>query len=157
MDYEQQEINFVKRTKKLLDQYDEFISIKKCIKNDFKESYETTLLINCCVGLLIIPNEKLFEKLPITKINLEDWDISEEMIEIEIIKTVRKTVTHLRNSISHYRFISFAKSGEIIGFEFTDKDNKKDKYDNFKIKLPLKNLKEFLSKLSNTMLKIMEG
>ena len=156
MVYEQQEIDFVKRTQKLLIQYEEFICIKKRKKNDFKGSYETTLLINCCLGLLIVPKEKVLNELPKTRVNLEDWGISEEMIEIETNKTVRETVIHLRNSISHYHFKSFPIKGKIIGFEFTDKCNAKAKYNNFKIKLPLKNLKKFLSKLSNTMLKIME-
>ncbi len=46
MEYKYIEIDFMKRTKKLI--------------NDYKGEHRVTLLINCCLGLLVLPKEKHF-------------------------------------------------------------------------------------------------
>ena len=51
--------DFIERTQKLLEQYD-----KLFLKNS--EKFEVTLLLNACVGLLIICTEKYDNKLPTT-------------------------------------------------------------------------------------------
>ena len=80
MEY-QHELDFIHRTKKLLQQYDEYIRLKN-VNTKFEEHYEITLLINCCVGLLIVPKEIWKNELPTEKINEEKWGIVENLISI---------------------------------------------------------------------------
>jgi len=48
--YQQQEFDFIDRTKKILEQYNS-------IKLPKKEKFEVTLLLDCFVGLLVLPQQ----------------------------------------------------------------------------------------------------
>ena len=51
MEYKQEfELDFMSRTREIIEQY--------------KEPYEATLLINCMLGLLVVPKETLFNDIP---------------------------------------------------------------------------------------------
>ena len=73
--YTQQEFDFVQRTKKILEQYDSI----DFSKNE-SEKYEITLLLNCFVGLLILPKEHWYDKLPKTEI---DEEVDEYLTEFK--------------------------------------------------------------------------
>lgn len=100
MYYYHQEFDFVYRTKQIIEQYEKF-------NIDNHEKFEVTLLINCLVGLLIIPNQHWFNKLPETEISEVEWGINLDQILFirhGETKNVKVVATHLRNSISHYHF-----------------------------------------------------
>ncbi len=61
MEYERHHITFISRTMQLLNQYQTSI-IGKVPKS---EEFEVTLLINCLLGLLIVPNEQCYNKIPL--------------------------------------------------------------------------------------------
>ncbi len=151
MEY-QHEIDFIHRTKELLQQYDEYIRLKN-LNTKFERHYETTLMINCCVGLLLVPKEIWKNELPTEKINEEKWGIDENWISIETDKSVKRFTEHLRNSVSHYRFEAINKDNKISCFIFTDR-LKQAKEDNFKVEVQIINLKKFLLKLSDDLLSI---
>ena len=107
--YNQQEFDFITRTKKIIEQY------KNC---ELDEKFEVTLLINCCVGLLMVPQQHWYESLP-SHIVSEEWGITQADISISTNeKNIANVARHLRNSISHYRFEQYGNS-EIEGFEFS--------------------------------------
>lgn len=140
--YNKQELDFVCRTKKIIEQYD-----KLEIENG--EKFEVTLFINCMVGLLIIPQQKLFDKLPTVVIDKANWGIDPNVIKIGE-KDICNVARHLRNSISHYNFNSFSLNDEIEGFEFTD-INKQEKT-TFKAQIKISELKVFVEKLIETFI-----
>lgn len=145
--YTQQEFDFVQRTKKILQQYDSI----DFSKNE-SEKYEITLLLNCFVGLLILPKEHWYDKLPKTEIDEEGWGINPDFIEnIEgDSKSIQQVARRLRNSITHYRFKVFSnKKEEIASIEFKDCDKGKS---TFKSEIPIENIKLFLEKLSDWFL-----
>ena len=113
--YEQQEYEFVKRTKAILEQYDKFL-----IK--LEEKYEVTLFINCFVGLLFLPREYWFNNLPNGTVSEKNWGINAN--DISFIKkgeekSVQNVTKHLRNSIAHYRFKDLPDdNNNIYEFEF---------------------------------------
>src|SRR4030067_3602426 len=73
MDYEIFERDFIVRTLRIVEQYDE------CIKGH--EKYEVTLLINCLLGLLILPKERCYVNIPKNKLSdLIDWGLTQENI-----------------------------------------------------------------------------
>ena len=55
MEYVNLEIDFIDRTLKILKQYEDRLAEK-----EHNERFEITLLINCLLGLLIVPKEKGF-------------------------------------------------------------------------------------------------
>lgn len=149
--YKQQEFDFVTRTKKILEQYDNID-----FPSNGKEKYEVTLLLNCFVGLLILPKEHWYDKLPTTgEIDENEWGINPAHITIIDggVKSVQKVVEHLRNSVAHYRFTLIGdENGEIESIEFKDCRSKKP---TLEAKIPIKNIKLFLEKFSDWFLKEM--
>lgn len=115
--YRQQEYDFVARTKKIIEQYEEFE-----LTNN--EKYEVTLLVNCFVGLLILPQQHWFNNLPTELISEGNWGLrngSISYLKAGEEKTVKQIVRHLRNSVSHYHFRMFDNSqNQISKIRFED-------------------------------------
>src|SRR5688572_6053080 len=91
--YNQQEFDFIKRTQAIIDRYDK---LKIPEEEKEKEKYEVTLLLNCLVGLLILPQQHWFEILPSDPITEKEWGISEgDITDIwpEKSKITRKLMT----------------------------------------------------------------
>ena len=65
--YSKQELDLVERTKEIITQYDSF---------KLEKSFEVTLLINCLVGMLIIPQQELYGQLPNDLIEFEPWGLT---------------------------------------------------------------------------------
>ena len=144
-----QKIEFLKRTNEILQNY--------------QGKYKVTLLINCSVGLLILPKEKWDKYLPKNDVNRKDWGIAPEDMSIckadyskesefdatESDYSVKNIARHLRNSIAHYRFIFSSQSEKIEKITFDDKKGDKT---NFKLEMSVKDFRKFLMKLTETML-----
>lgn len=143
--YTNQDLDFVVRTKEIIKQYNTIFKEKN-------KQFEITLFLNCFVGLLIIPQQRLFKSLPKKPIDNSnnDWGIIPE--DIEIIKDERKSISniarHLRNSLSHYRFIANPDNQEISSISFEDKllDNETI---SFKLTITVENLKVFVNRFAD--------
>ena len=148
--YKHQELDFIHRTKIILEQYKNF-------RISEKEKFEVTLFINCLVGLLILPQQNWFDNLPTDIVSLKEWGIKEEHISViieEETKNVKDIARHLRNSIAHYNFTVFDNSSKEISrikFEDFDRDNNKT----FEATIPILNLRLFTTKLTDTLTKEM--
>lgn len=120
-----------------------------------KGQYEVTQLINSAVGLLIIPNQKMFNK-------IEDSIISEELFDRVkgcIIQNtyaeamnLKQFTRHLRNSIAHGNMEFVAEQNSITGktiaihsviFTDTDKQHNRKNFHEITIKMPIGLLREF--------------
>ena len=149
--YLQQEFDFILRTQKIIEQY-------VLLRIDPLEKYEVTLLINCFVGLLILPQQLWFNNLPETTLIQKEWGINPTNIKIlnqDDTKSVKNVAKHLRNSVSHYHFSAFNDSNSNIkGIIFTDQ-NLRGK-ENFKAELSIEEIKIFIIKLSNFVLETMK-
>jgi hypothetical protein len=131
-----QEIDFVFRTQQILNQYEQFIEENPKIKG-----FEFTLLLNCFVGLLIIPqqtNERgndITDLLPTAIIDEESFGIDPSKIiicagkggnpntRLAEDKSVANIVRHFRNSVAHSRFEIKSKDSKISSVYFEDRDN----------------------------------
>jgi hypothetical protein len=143
MGYTIQEKDFVKRTKEIIQQYDNVVVPDK-------ERYEVTLLLNCMVGLLILPQQKWLNNLPSDVITEKKWGIDSNKIDIlsQQNKTVKEVARHMRNAISHFRFFALNENREINSIWFIDHDLKTKK-DTFEVTLSVANLRTFVEKLSS--------
>lgn len=127
------EITFIERTLSILKQYES-------TKEQYDISYAHTLFINCCVGLLMIPKEKVYGKLDDNE-TLTEWGINPAHIELSRDrKSPRQLVRHLRNSIAHdgFDFKVESVSTPIESVTFTDDDH------NFKATLDFVEFKDFV-------------
>ena len=82
------------------------------IANSYGGEYDATLLVNCLLGLLIVPKEALLEKVPDTPFDsLAAWGIDPKSILCkgrskeghEESPTLRQLVRRLRNAVAHFR------------------------------------------------------
>ena len=119
---------FIDRTHKLLEQYDSF-------QLGARNSYEITLRLNACVGLLLVGKQHLSNLIPLVK--LESIGLSTQKVLIskdhrtgkdEDVNT-RTTSHHLRNSIAHARFEFINDNGMIKSIRFHDKKGRMITFD----------------------------
>ncbi len=71
--YLNQEFDFINRTKTIIEQYDN-------LQISEKEKFEITLMLNCLVGLLILPQQNWFDSLPAVLVSQKEWGIAEKHI-----------------------------------------------------------------------------
>lgn len=147
--YLQQEYDFIERTKKIIEQYSLVRETPK---------YEVTLLLNCFVGLLILPQQHWYDKLPDISISVNEWGISPDdisFIKNDEKKDVKNVSRHLRNSVSHYRFIAFkddANNINQIKFEDYNRTNEKT----FEAILSIASIKTFIYNFSDFLCRDMQ-
>lgn len=150
--YKIQEYDFINRTKLIVEQYEK-LDIPKV------EKFEVTLLLNCLVGLLILPQQNWFDRLPTDIINQKEWGIKEEHISFikrGETKNVKDVARHLRNSIAHYKFRAFEnKSQDISRIKFEDYDPQNNK--TFEAIIPIANIKQFTTNLTNAFTQEMDN
>jgi hypothetical protein len=160
MGYEKQNIDFIKRTKSIIEQYDKFVMPKV----GKKEQFEVTLFINCFVGLLIVPQQNWFDDIPEELISSDEWGIEPECIPVikdksghhDEEKNIKNIARHLRNSIAHYHFKGLTlehENNQITNIEFKDFTNNKT-CKTFEAIIPVTALKKFINKFIDTLLKI---
>lgn len=118
--YNNLEIDFVKRTLHLIAQY------KECCRNfKFENQYNHTLLINCLLGLIVMPKAKVDSFLPNDRLLT---DLKQEMGIVTssfnpALKDLKSFVMALRNSIAHFdiEFISHDDNSLIDEIRFLDR------------------------------------
>ena len=132
------EIEFMKRTLELVKQY--------------KGPFDASLLLNCLLGLLIVPKESSIDIIPEDPLeDLKIWGISPESIispgkkrnKKQNPEPLRGIVWDLRNSVAHFQFTPYPDKEipkNVGGFEFTANDV-------FKAKIELNEMKVFVEKL----------
>jgi hypothetical protein len=139
---DQFEQDFMRRTLSLLQNY--------------HGPYDATLLLNCLVGLLIVPRAIAFRRIPDGPIsNLRHWGLSPKSIasygrrrpsDGHDPDTVRGVVQSLRNSIAHFRINPEHESGRVTAFRFRD-DN------GFDATIPIEEIREFVEMLATFLQK----
>ena len=144
MEYERHHITFISRTMQLLNQYQTSI-IGKVPKS---EEFEVTLLINCLLGLLIVPKEQCYDKIPLKDfVDLHSWGILPEYVTLPDaqVNNLRQLVRLLRNCTAHGSVTPKGNGREITDLIF--EDNQSD----FRAIIPVKNLKLFVTKLCESV------
>jgi len=124
--------DFIRRTLHIIEHYD--------------GPYGVTLLINCLLGLIVLPKEKDFNGINDSKLNFSALGMSEkEIVSWGQIDQAERTVSRflrcLRNSVAHLQIESISSKGEIESLRFVDDSG-------FEAVFPLEKLKEILTRLA---------
>ena len=94
------EKDFIIRTQKLIAQYETILH-----KFDFEEQLNYTLLINCMLGLVVLPKEKSFHYLPsqtlFDKKALTEMGINNSTLNPKY-KDLKSLIIALRHSVAHF-------------------------------------------------------
>lgn len=135
------DVDFARRTLKIMEQYDRS-------KQKGPENFEVTLLVNCLVGLLILPHARRTELIPDVPIEeLGEWSIDSSFIKSwgdTKNKTLRQPVRQLRNSVAHFRIEAEGTEKDIETLKFSDKNG-------FNASIPVSNLRAFVQKFASTI------
>ncbi len=139
MKYEEKfELDFMRRTLQLVKMYE--------------GPHDATLLLNCLLGLLIVPRETSLDKIPQDPIEeLKNWGVSPTSIihrgefsnrkKRDDLDTLRGVVRNLRNSVAHFKFKPLDEADVVVGFEFTAQNG-------FKARIELGEMRVFVEKLA---------
>jgi hypothetical protein len=101
------------------------------IARTYNGPYDATLLINCMLGLLVVPKEALIDKIPAAPFeSLAEWGIKPGSIRSagkceyghEHSPTLRQLVRRMRNAVAHFKIEPFPSRGEVQGFSFKDRN-----------------------------------
>ena len=107
MDYQNVVKDFAKRTKHNLKLIEEN-------KSRGEEAYEVTQLINSCLGLLVLPQQRYMNSIPKTPIDdliKEGWVIPRVTGNFPQIEDLNQLIRYLRNAVAHFN-ITFISDSE---------------------------------------------
>lgn len=113
MDYEEITSDFARRTKTLIEEY--------------HGQYKVTLLVNCYLGLLVLPKEKRFKEIPDDVIpeHGELWGLSRKELKVKCNECgyiLRDVIRRIRNGICHFNIRSIPnEDGRIKFLEIKDR------------------------------------
>jgi hypothetical protein len=111
MMYEDVIRDFANRTKKNLAAIEQ-------LHLDGAEVFETTQLVNSCLGLLVFPQQKFIDRIPETPLSelaQEDWPIPRVVGNFQQAKDLKQLIRYLRNAISHFN-VEFIGTNDEIRF-----------------------------------------
>ena len=120
------------------------------IAQQYQGPYDATLLVNCLLGLLVVPKESLIEKIPQDSFDkLSDWGMDPRSIKHfgkcdyghAHQPNLRQLVRRLRNAVAHFRIDPVHVDGQVSGFRFEDRSG-------FKAVLTLAEMQAFVTRLA---------
>lgn len=101
------------------------------ILQSYDGPYDATLIVNCLLGLLVLPKETMLAAIPNTPLSdLPKWGVSEICIKnygrvtnkIPEPATIRGLVANLRHSVAHFRIKPVPNSGNVHSFEYKNEN-----------------------------------
>ncbi len=109
--YKNIEHDFIERTMKLIAQYESILH-----KYPFEEQFNYTLLLNCLLGVIVMPKERVYSHIPNPRITADlktKMGLSESIINSEYVK-LRDFIHALRNSIAHSSFQIISQTEDFL-------------------------------------------
>jgi len=130
-----------------------FMDRSLLLVQEYKGPYDATILLNCLLGLLIVPKETCLQSIPLDPIErLADWGIAPGSIKNfgnankpdQDPHNLRGLVWRLRNAVAHFRFSPIPARGVVTAFHFIDDSG-------FEADVPLDQLRVFVERLANKL------
>ncbi len=176
MEYEKVELDFVKRSLAILDQYDDYV--RPAIPTE--QHYEVTLLLNCLLGLIVLPFEhskrqqnniqfprvcdedqtlivNLEQSWGLDKLKIEKFDLYGRKIKPGEA-TLRQIVAMFRHSMAHSQFGNGSEGRRPTGLSVDFKTDSRDPIESVIIEVNLvneyRNQVEFVATISVRSLRI---
>ena len=127
----------------------EFLHRTLFLIKEYKGPYNATFLVNCLLGLLIVPRETWYEDIPEEDFNsLPNWGIERDSITpgngYSHPPNLRQLVKKLRNAVAHFDVEPISEGNEVGGFLFKDRDG-------FRAALSLDEIRVFVCRLASCL------
>jgi hypothetical protein len=134
-----------------------FVERSFLLIKEYKGPYDATILLNCLLGLVIVPNEQCFDSLPAKPLDAlsETWGIPSSAITRagdyssspkhnpgNLPYNLRLFVRDLRNAVAHFCFSPIPETGEVESFKFWSERN------GFAAEIHLEHLRTFVERLA---------
>ena len=124
-------------------------------KSKGNEAYEITQLINSCLGLLVLPQQRFMESIPetpIIELEQDGWAIPKVTGQFPQVQNLRELIRYLRNAIAHFNieFLSDYEK-EIQSIKVWNKSGGKTGKTTWEATLGLKELKSILFKFTELL------
>jgi hypothetical protein len=123
--YQNLERDFIERTLALITQYEGDLH-----QYELEQQYNYTLLINCLLGIIVMPKERTITRIPNDRLTI---DLKNQMGLISSvvnpkIRTIRELIIALRHSIAHFDIQINSNDPDLLVDEivFKDRDNEDD-------------------------------
>lgn len=120
--YNDIESEFIERTLKLIDQYHQVLD-----NYPFEEQFNYTLVINCLLGLIVMPKERVISYVPTERLTKEyQAVIGSPSLELGAnVATMRDLIKALRNAVAHFDIkVASENDGNLVDWlEFSDSEN----------------------------------
>jgi HEPN pEK499 p136 len=106
-----------------------FIERSLVLVQQYKGPYDATLLLNCLLGLLVVPKESCLAAIPDTPTSqLLSWGIDPKAITSfgkwdgpnNDPNNLRGFIWRLRNAVAHFHFKPVPADGDVVAFNFKD-------------------------------------
>ncbi|MBT3045016.1 MAG: hypothetical protein KME67_19330 [Candidatus Thiodiazotropha sp. (ex Codakia orbicularis)] len=120
--YHNLEQEFIERTLHLIEQYYSVLD-----NYPFEEQFNYTLTINCLLGLIVMPKEKVISYIPTDRLTSDYLKaIGAPTLEFNgEIRTLRDLIISLRHAIAHFdiKVVSVNERYLVDWLEFSDSEN----------------------------------
>ena len=99
------------------------------VLQSYEGEYEATILVNCLLGLLVVPKESFLQAIPEDPLaHLEDWGIKPCSIKNPgrptksnpRPETLRGLVVNLRNAVAHFKIEPIPATSAVHSFKYTN-------------------------------------
>ena len=145
MEYNNVVKDFAHRTRRNL----EIIEQQKEAGN---EAFEVTQLINSCLGLLVLPQQRFMHsipKIPISELEQNGWVIPEVTGSFPQVRNLNELIRYLRNAIAHFNIEFLSNDENDIQSIIVWNVNRGEK--TWQATLGLEELKSILNKFSDLL------
>lgn len=120
--YHNLELEFIDRTLKLIEQYYGALG-----NYPFEEQFNYTLTINCLLGLIVMPKEKVISFVPTDRLT-KDFLVKIGAPSLEVgknISTLRELIISLRHAAAHFDIDVLSENdlNLVDWLEFSDSEN----------------------------------
>ena len=120
--YKDLEYEFIERSIALIEQYEGI-----CPQFSFEKQYNHTLLINCLLGLIVMPKERVISYIPkkqLTPKVKEEIGLKNSSINYKI-KNLKDLIIRLRHSVAHFDIVVESRDKKLLIDEiiFREKEN----------------------------------
>jgi hypothetical protein len=109
----------------------EFVRRTRSVVEEYSGEYEATLLANCLLGLLVVPKEHLFDRIPNEPLDrFPAWGVPPEAIQspgrCDFGEThdmnLRQLMKSLRHAVAHFAVSPLNEDGQSVGFIFKNRN-----------------------------------
>lgn len=144
--------DFFKRTREIIQDYEKSTNNK----------YETTLLCNCLLGILVFPEQKLFNVISQTSLSNENYQkLKGGLRGTKKPRSVKTIICRMRNAVAHCNIkfesaTTYKSDNQIKYIHFYDDKDHQNKHDlddyEFHLKIDVADLKDILFDFCDRML-----